>query len=196
MRGSEKAGLARVSPLIMSTLRGQSEEGGNPRGDLASQLGEGGSNAGPATGRLRPLGLAPGQTLNRIMAATSSYHRPDHGELIHHPGHLREQFADLNPGNIGRDRFKLSPDAGGGLHLEIPHVLVGRAACQEDHDNGLVIERFALRPGFGLQDLRQGRASQSECSYSEKPPASHPVAEGFSLCSGNRQHGRENILIY
>ena len=74
MRGSEKSGFARIAPLIVAALRGQSKEGGKPRGDLSSQLGEDGSSAGLALWRLRALGLASGQTLNSVMAATGSNH--------------------------------------------------------------------------------------------------------------------------
>jgi hypothetical protein len=51
---------------------------------------------------------------------------------------LREDLADLDAGDLRRDRLKLAADFGRGLGLDVPQVLVRRAAAEEDVDDRLV----------------------------------------------------------
>ena len=53
------------------------------------------------------------------------------------------------PGHVGRDRPVFAPDSLGRVGLEVKHVLVRRAAGQEDHDDrfmGPGDSRLGLRP--------------------------------------------------
>ena len=72
------------------------------------------------------------------MSTVRADHRADDRKFVHHSGELREKFTDLDAVDIGGNRFELSANFGGGIHLEVEHVLVRRAACQEDIDERLV----------------------------------------------------------
>ena len=63
-------------------------------------------------------------------------------------GDAREQFANVDAGDVGVDRIELAADFARGVGLDVPHVQVGRAAGQIDVDDRLVL-RAALLLGFG-----------------------------------------------
>jgi hypothetical protein len=47
-------------------------------------------------------------------------------------------FADLNPINVGGYRSEGAANFGWSFHLEIVHILMGRATWKIDHDDGFV----------------------------------------------------------
>ncbi len=62
----------------------------------------------------------------------------------------REQFADMDAGDVRRDRIELAADLPRGVRLRIPHVDVGRPSRQVDVDDRLVGAASRLRG----QDVR------------------------------------------
>src|SRR5262249_23494604 len=93
----------------------------------------------------------------------------------------RQAFADLDAGNVGGDGPKFAADLGGGVRLEVPHVLRRRPAKQIEDDDVLgpaaMLGRTAL---LGRQKLRQAEAAQrSERAGLERLAARHAVAQSF-----------------
>ena len=54
------------------------------------------------------------------------------------PAMRGKHLADLNAGDVGLDRIELAADLLRRLGLDLPHVLVGWAAAEEDIDERLV----------------------------------------------------------
>ena len=115
------------------------------------------------------------------MSTVRADHRADDRKFVHHLGELWEQFADLDAIDIGGYWFELSANFGGGIHLEIEHVLVRRTARQENIDECLVRSSFADILRLGLKELREHRSCEPEGPDSEKPAARVAVAKGFSV---------------
>ena len=154
---------------------------------MALEFGEDGADGRPTAGRLGSLQFATGEALDRVVSASGSDHGANDRELIHHAGHLREEFADLDAGDVGGDGVKFAANAGGGFRFDVPHVLVWRATSEEDHDDGLVIE-FFRGGGFGLEKLGEGGPAEAEAADAEEAATGHAIAEGFAFGSGNCEH--------
>jgi hypothetical protein len=76
----------------------------------------------------------------------------------------------LDARHAGGDRGELAADFGGGVHLQVVHVLVGRPAAEVDHDHGFV---RILDAGLSLegQELRERQAAESESADAEERAA-------------------------
>ena len=97
-------------------------------------------------------------------------------------------FADLDAADIGGNRFEFAADFRGRVHLEIEDVLMRRSAREENHDDSLVRSADAgLR--FGLQELGQRQAAQTQGADFKEISAGNSVAEPLSG-SVDRQHKR------
>ena len=83
------------------------------------------------------------------MTASGAHHRADDGKFVHHRGHLWEQFADFNTGNVRLNGIKFAPNLGRSLSLQIPHILMWRSTRKKDHDDRLMIEGLKLGFRFG-----------------------------------------------
>src|SRR5207237_4193127 len=118
-----------------------------------------------------------------------------------HPVHplreLRENLADLNPRDVGGDRLELAADLAGRIRLQVPHVLVGRAAGEEDVDDRLV----GVPPaggGFGAEHVGQRQAAEA----SERKPADlQELAPGNSVAKPlllpvDRQHRYPAVPVF
>ena len=102
--------------------------------DLGNGGAEGGAAAEGSQARLRPAGVC----LEGGMSAVAADDRADDGALV---GPLREagkDLADLDPGDIRRDRLELPPNFARGVGLEIPEILMGRPTAEKDVDDRLV----------------------------------------------------------
>jgi hypothetical protein len=67
----------------------------------------------------------------------------NHHGLIHPLCELGEDLANLDTGNVRRDRTEFASDFRGSLRLNFPHVLVWRTATEENIDQTLVRTLFA-----------------------------------------------------
>lgn len=65
----------------------------------------------------------PACVVNR---GTAVVDRADERDLIGDFGDSREDFGDLEAGNLGLDRFEWATDFGGGVGLHVPEVHVAR----------------------------------------------------------------------
>ena len=77
----------------------------------------------------------------------------------------RHQFADVEAGNVGRDRMELAAVVRRSLGLHVVHVHVRRSARHPDkNDIGLLIDQLTCLLGLGLQSeqVRQSEAADSE----------------------------------
>ena len=80
----------------------------------------------------------PGEALVKIVTALGVHHGADDGELVHHAGHSRKLFANLNPRDVGRDGIEFPAYVRRGVWFQVEHVLMGGAAREQDVDDRLV----------------------------------------------------------
>jgi len=85
-------------------------------------------------------------------------------------------LADVDAGDGGADRVEFAANPGGGVGLQIDHVLVRRPAGQEDHDDRLVRAGDA-RLGLGAEDLRQRQSAQGKAADLQEVSPGRAVAE-------------------
>src|ERR1700722_15070461 len=113
------------------------------------------------------------------MAAASTDDGADDGTLVHARSDLRKHLANLDAGDLGGDRFELAANLGWGLGLDLPHVLVGRAAAQEDVDDRFVPARRGAGASFGAEDVgeRQSAGADSERADAQKTATIDAVTE-------------------
>ena len=77
------------------------------------------------------IALPPaGEALIGKVVAVASDDRANRHELLHRRRNPREHFADVDAGDAGSDGAELPADIDGGVHLEVPHVLMRRASRQ------------------------------------------------------------------
>ena len=95
------------------------------------------------------------------MVVALGVHGTHDGELVHALGHLRQQFRNLNAGDIGADRFER------GVGFRIPGIDVAGASFEPEQDAGL---RFAVRllSGCGAQILLQMDSEKAQRSHFQK----------------------------
>ena len=67
----------------------------------AAQLRQHRAQRGTAAHRLKVLGAEAGLTLEGVMSALRAYQRTDEGEPVGDGGDLRQQFGNLQAGNLG-----------------------------------------------------------------------------------------------
>ena len=184
---AEEAGLARVRPTHLAHLRREAEERRDGRVGRALQLREHGAERGPAAGRLvarEPPRLA----LEGVVVVNRADHRADEDELVHDGSGAREQLADLDAGDVRRDGFQLAANLARRVHLQVEHILMRRAAGQEDVDDGLV--RFAdARLRLDAQQVREGKPAEAQRPDAQEVAPRLAIAEGACGFSEQGQHG-------
>jgi len=176
MRFAQKSPFAGISPLGMTGRIHQGKVSRNAGIGLslyARYPSAGGRNA---SGKAPGIAGMSGYALVKVVCALGVDHRADDGEFVHHPGHPRKLFANLNTGHVCRNGFEFSPDVRGRFGLEIEHVLMGRTAGEQNVDDRLV---RATGSGaiFGLQKPGQGRSRYAERANGKKGPAGQAVAK-------------------
>jgi hypothetical protein len=80
-----------------------------------------------------------------VLAADEAAHQ---GEFVGTPGQAGEQFAQLHARHVRRDRPEFAADLRRRIRLQVEEVEMGRAAGQENDNNGLV-DGGRDRCGFG-----------------------------------------------
>lgn len=108
-----------------------------------------------------------GQALVKIVSALGVHHGADDGELVHHTGHSRELFANLNTGNVGRDGFEFPAYVRRGVRFHVEHVLMRGTTGEQDVDDRLV---GAAGSGaiLGLKELGEGGPCDPERANGEE----------------------------
>jgi hypothetical protein len=83
-------------------------------------------------------------------------YRAEDDALIHSCGDLGEALANLNTGDVCRDGVKVPTDFFGSFGFNLPHILVRRAATQQDHDYAFMTRsrRRFCRFGFKAEEVR------------------------------------------
>ena len=109
-------------------------------------------------------------------------------------GDARERLADLDAGHVRGDRLELAADLGRGFGLDVPHVLVRRAAAEEDVDDAPCAASGGRVLGFAAASARRcrrasGRGPERERADPEEARRVTPSQnrgcdqlEMFSMC--------------
>ncbi len=121
------------------------------------------------------------------MSTTGPNHGADDGKFVHHTSHFGEKFSNLDAWDGCGDGIKFATNTGGSFGLNIPHVLVWRAASEKNHDDCLVFELFR-RGRLSLEQLRKGGPAEAESPDAEKATACHAIAESFAFGSRYCEH--------
>ena len=134
-----------------------------------------------------------------VVAAVAVMHAADERELIHAFGHLRQQFGDVNAGDVGLNRFELAADLGGRFGFRVPKVDVARCTAVEDQNDRFGLPEADLRRTKCLQ-LAQAEAQHAHpaCLQDVSPRNAHfwqmglhgrnlrvrreGLAQAFSVC--------------
>src|SRR5262245_28170928 len=80
------------------------------------------------------------------------------GHLLTLCRHAREDFADLNPGNVGLDRFIRAATLRRGYRLDAPGIEVDGAAEQENHATVHVFSLTDRTQSLEAEKLRKRQA--------------------------------------
>ncbi len=118
-------------------------------------------------------------------------HRAHERELIGVFRHARENFADLDAGDVGLDWPVRAANFGGRVRLHVPCVELRRPADQHQHDAvdiGGVVFRGTLR--FHGQKSWKRKAECREGSGVEKIAAAQAVTELHGPVRVKAKHGR------
>ena len=126
-------------------------------------------------------------------------HRPDHRELVVHPGEVGQQFSELHPRKLRIDRLEHRFDVVWHVGLRVPQVQVAGAALQVDQNDALGFSEprtarnlLALRPGFfGLQDAAQRQTQRSRASDPNQLTTGQPIAQIPAVATRNYQHAHD-----
>ena len=174
-RRPEEAGARLVVRAVRAGVT-QADERRDARIDRALQLGDRGAELRPAAGRRRLPGVVAVVDLDRVVVGLVADQRADDDELVHDPGEPGKGLANLDAGDVGRDRLPRAGDFLGGVGLEIEHVLVRRAADQVDQDDRLVRR---ADPGGRLspQEAGEGEAAKPQGPDPEEAAAGQAVRD-------------------
>ncbi len=184
---SKETWLARACPAHLAHLRRKPDERRNEFVDRTLKFRNDRAQRGPAARRLLANGAAR-QTLKRIVVVQSTDYRTDDRELVHLRGEERQVFANLDSRNFRGDGLELAANFRRRIHLQIEHVLMRRAARQENHDDSFVrASRAAQR--FSLQQLRKSESAQTERANPQKVAPRYAITKARRAISVDRQHG-------
>ena len=117
-------------------------------------------------------------------------HRAQDGKLIRHPRQPRKMLTDMEPRDIGRNRLELTAIFHRGMGLQIPGVLMSRAAPHEQHDArlGLAARGFIT----GTQQLGQTQTKHTERACAQDFTPSHRGGGEKSGTSSRRHRGSQD----
>src|SRR4029077_13325882 len=98
--------------------------------------------------------------------------------FVHDAGDAREDFADLDAGDVGGDRLELRAKRARRLGLDLPHILVGRPAAKIDIDDGFARPGRTALGRLGTIDVCkiEGRGTEREGADLEEIAARDAVA--------------------
>ena len=141
------------------------DKGGGDRIDLPGHL----RDHGPQIRTPIPPGFIhriTGQVLETGVFVTQADNRSDGDGTVHDVGHLRQQFADLYTRQTRADRIEFATNFRRSFCLQVKRVLMGNSPGKVDHDHRLIGR--SPRSLFGLQQLRQGQAPDSQTTDLQK----------------------------
>ena len=157
------------------------------------QLGDDGAEAGPAAERGQVVDLPAGHALKRVVPIGRADDGANDRAAVHDAGELGKDFANLKAGNLGGDRRELAADFVWRVELEIEHVLMRRAAAQEDVDDRFVPLALAGSRFEAIQiGEREGRRTDAEAADPEEAAAGDAVAIAAAL-SVDGEHGAGSV---
>ena len=162
---AEEAGAGLVVRAVRAGVA-EADERRHRRIGRPLQLGDRRAELRPAAGRRRLLRVVAVEDLDGVVVGLVADQRADDDELVHHPRQPRERLADLDAGDVGRDRPPRPGDLLRGVGLEVEHVLVRRPADQVDQDDRLV--RPPPRLGLGPQEARAASARRGRAPPPEE----------------------------
>jgi hypothetical protein len=109
-------------------------------------------------------------------------------------------LADLDARHVGRHRPELAAVLERRIGLQVPGILVCRAAPHEEQDAGLrpaealsVPETVPAERGPGPEDLRQRQAEEADAPGTQELPAVHPPRRAEPSAAG-AGHERPRLL--
>ena len=134
---------------------------------------------------LRTAALVTGHTMERIVIVGLADGRANGRAFVPHLGQLGKMFTNSHTGNTGGYGVELAAVFERRVFLNIPHILMARAATQEDHDHALLALSSRTGFGLGLKQLRQGQPAHGERPDFKKIPAAQSVAMKAGLVCVN-----------
>ncbi len=154
IRGSEEPGLADVRPGHVPRSPREPDKRRHAEIDWALQLCDRRPDARSAAKSAQRILAPAGHALERVVLAGRADNRANDSELGHERSDPREHLANLNAGDRGRDWLELAANLDGRLGLDVPHVLMGRAAGQKNVDDGFMPRWYG---GLGLRAEQVGQ---------------------------------------
>ncbi len=135
--------------------------------------------------------FAPRHALNGIVTTASTHQRTHEGKLIGHCRDLGEAFANLNAGHFRANRLELTANFGRCFGFDLPHILVGRAAAQEDVDYRFVGGSRFRGAGFSAKHIRECPidGTKGEGTNLEETTARNTITISLRFAE-NGKHGR------
>ncbi len=185
---AEVAGVAGIAPAGLAGLGREADERRDRRIDRAVQVRDDRPERRPSLALEGRLGVA-GETLIRRVLVAAADDRTDHGHPVHQAGESGHVLAEVDAGHVRRNRLELAADLGGGVRLEVHHVLVRWPAGQKDHDDRLVLQATPRRRlGLGGEQLRQAQAAKCQAADLQEIAPRDAVAVAAVGRSADGQH--------
>ncbi len=139
---------------------------------------------GPAAGQSH----RPGDAVVGLVVV----HRPHQRELVGASGQVRQQLADPQPGDPGRDRHERPPILDRGVRFHIKRVELARRPPEPEQDDrsGLAAGRAGRgAEGQVIGERQPQRADRPDAQ--ERPPGNPPA--GSILLPSDPQHGSDPL---
>ena len=109
-------------------------------------------------------------------------------ELVSVLGHAREDFANLDAGDVGRDGLVGSADFRGRVRLHVPGVKLAGSPDQEQHDAVHVLVGIDGAERLQTQKIAHAQPQESERARVQKVAPGHSIAEVNRLVSVQPVH--------
>jgi len=128
-------------------------------------------------------------------------HRADHRELFVHLGQLRQQFGELDAGQLGVDGLEDALDLVRHAVLGVPQIEVAGTTLEVDEDDalglaeagsidaGLLLRLCLQAEQVGQRDTEDGRAA-----YPQQVATRNAIAGVFAWMSRDDEHGGFLVL--
>ena len=178
--GAEKSCFAAMRPRDVLGSSRESDEGRDGGIDCSVQLGDSRADRRSAAEGFEVIGKPSAHALIRLVSILATDDRTDDSGFVHALGQLGKDLADLDPWNIGGDGAELPSNFGGSLGLNLPHILVGRTASEENIDKALV--RISPASGvLGSKQIREGKAAHAETKRANRQKTTARQAAAKSI---------------
>jgi hypothetical protein len=104
--------------------------------------------------------------------------------------HAREDLADLDAGDVGRDRLVRTANLGRRVRLHVPRIELARAADQHQHDAVDVARRIDPPRRLQHRQIAKAEAQQRQRSGVQEIAPPQAVAEVHALLRVESEHRR------